>query len=297
MNAKHFRLLHYFAEIAKNGSIRGAAGKLGLSPAVVSSALFDLEELVGRTLIRRSTRRMEFTHEGRVLLAKTITALEAYEAVFTDFKAPVGIEGRVSISLPTELAAAWMPTLIANFIESHQGIETLVHADDTKINANTSDHDIAIRTEFCTSRRLGKNGIIAYPLELVCVPDIQNDLTGSLTHDLERIGLISSKHQLRDGQLYCVEKDTQRENPIHVRPRYSINNRQVALDLARQGLGAALLLSISVEKDLKAGRLIRMAPWLSFGFVVARILMLDRRPSPAARLFHSFVLQHLALET
>ncbi|MEM8775882.1 MAG: LysR family transcriptional regulator [Pseudomonadota bacterium] len=294
MNTKHFRLLYYFAEIAKAGSIRSAASKLLLSPAVVSSALFDLEEIVGTTLIRRSTRRMELTHEGRAMLEKSVTAIEAFEAVFEKNKTPAKVEGRVAISLPTELATVWIPTLIADFMRAHPSIETVIHADDVKIDAKTAQFDIAIRTEFTSTPKLGKSGITAYPLEMVCAPALRDTLTGSIKHDLEHTGFISSDHQLRNERLYCVEHDTQREIAIPVRPNFSINNRQVALDLARQGFGAALLLSVSVKADLDGGRLMRMAPELDFGFVVARALMLDKRPSPAARKFRDFLIQYHA---
>ena len=58
MNAGDFRLLYYFVEIVKAGSIRGAARHLRLSPAVVSTALSDLEAALSVTLIARTTRKM-----------------------------------------------------------------------------------------------------------------------------------------------------------------------------------------------------------------------------------------------
>lgn len=292
MNTRYFRLLSYFAEVAKAGSIRGAAAQLGLSPAVISAALFDLEEVLGATLFRRSTRRMELTHEGRTFLAKSVTVLDAFEAVFDGVNSPATkIEGRVSISLPSELAAAWIPSVIKDFKAEHPQVETKIHADDAKIDPRESDYDIAMRMEFQENPRLGRNGVTAYPLELVCAAGFADELSGSVQRDLDRIGFMSSAHQLRNGRLHCVEADTQRGMPLSVQPAVSIENRQVVLDLARKGFGAALLLSISVEEDLRTKRLIRVNPNYSFGYVVARTIMLDKRPSGAARAFRDFVAQ------
>ena len=290
MNVRYFRLLSYFGEVAKAGSVRGAAAKLSLSPAVVSAALFDLEDILGTTLFRRSTRRMDLTHDGQIFLDKAVVAIDAFEAVFDDVNdAEDKIEGRVSITLPSELAAAWVPTVISTFIEKHPQIDLRVHAEDTKINAAESAHDIALRTEFQPTPRLHRNGVAAYPLELVCAPSLADGLSGSLSRDLNHIGFISSEHQMQDGQLYCVEKETLRDAPLPINPTFSIDNRQVVLDLARQGFGAALLLSISVESDLASGALLRVNSNYAFGFVMVRTIMLDKRPSRAARAFRDFV--------
>lgn len=298
MNVRYFRLLSYFAEIAKAGSIRGAAAKLSLSPAVVSAALFDLEEILGTTLFRRSTRRMELTHEGQAFLDRAVAAIDAFEAAFEEVGTPADkIEGRVSISLPSELAAAWIPTLIADFKAQHPQIETHVHADDSKITAQNSTHDVALRMEFQQSPRLTRGGVVAYPLELVCAAGLSEKLSGSLSRDLSHIGFIGSAHQLRDGRLYCTEKDTGREVPLQVDPTLTIDNRQVVLDLTRQGFGAALLLSISVESDLSSERLIRVNPNYAYGYVIARTIMLDKRPAPAARAFRDFVIARHGTDT
>ena len=94
---------------------------------------------------------------------------------------------------------------------------------------------------------------------------------------------------MQNGQLYCVEKETLRNVPLPINPTFSIDNRQVVLDLARQGFGAALLLSISVESDLASGALLRVNSNYAFGFVMVRTIMLDKRPSRAARAFRDFV--------
>ena len=159
MNVQHFRLLFYFVEVAKAGSIRGAASRLGLSASVISASLSGLEDVLGVSLLRRSTRHMELTPDGLKYLEKAVIAIDAFADVFEDLNTPAQeTEGRVLISLPTELAAVWVPTVIAQFKKEFPKIEVLVHADDAKINVKTSEHDIAVRTEFRKSPRLGKNG-------------------------------------------------------------------------------------------------------------------------------------------
>lgn len=285
MNTGDFRLLYYFIEIVDAGSIRGAAKKLGLSPAVVSSALADLEEAVSATVISRTTRTMKLTDAGRSIYN---TARIATEAVDEAMQAPgrdtARIGGRVSVTLPTELASTWLPPLLTKFKRMHPGVETAIHADDAAVDLTGSEHDISLRTEFQASPRSGADVVAVYPLDLVCSAGLADSLPkGSLQKCLDKIPFIGSDHQTKDGTLFARNTRTGRETVLRIRPGFTITNRQVALELARQGFGVALLISISTEDDIRNGALKRLGETHGFGHVVVRVMMRDRLPSPAAK--------------
>ena len=54
-----------FSAIAEAGSITGAARRLGLSKSVVSERLTELERVMGTTLVRRTTRSLSLTDDGK----------------------------------------------------------------------------------------------------------------------------------------------------------------------------------------------------------------------------------------
>ena len=291
MNVRDFRLLVYFTEIVKAGSIRGAARKLRLSPAVVSAALFDLEEITGVTLINRTTRRMLLTPDGDNFLEKAMNTIDAFEETFEDIGNEQSlINGTVSLTMPTELASSWMPTIVSGFQAKFPEVKTFINADDAWIDLRTSEHDMAIRTEFSPTEKSGKNIIAAYPLELVCAPKYAEMLSGNLKRDLNKIPFIASDHQLKSGTLFYQSKQSNRESSLTIEPEFLINNRQVSLELARKGLGSALLISLSVEADLDAGTLIRVNEGSGFGYVIAKIAMRDRRPSRPAKALRDFLM-------
>jgi DNA-binding transcriptional LysR family regulator len=70
------RRLQVLREVARRGSFHRAAAELRLTPSAVSQQISALERGVGRAVVRRSTRGVEITDAGRVLLgaAETITA-------------------------------------------------------------------------------------------------------------------------------------------------------------------------------------------------------------------------------
>ena len=60
--------LEIFDAIAREGSFKGAANRLGLQPSTVSHQLKSLEEQLGTALIIRTTRSLCLTESGRALL-------------------------------------------------------------------------------------------------------------------------------------------------------------------------------------------------------------------------------------
>ena len=74
INLKH---LHYFHEVAREGSLTGAARRLHLAPQTLSSQVRELEQSLGRTLLERVGRRLVLTPDGEVArdYAESIFAL------------------------------------------------------------------------------------------------------------------------------------------------------------------------------------------------------------------------------
>jgi LysR family transcriptional activator of nhaA len=74
INLKH---LHYFHEVAREGSLTGAARRLHLAPQTLSSQVRELERSLGRKLLERAGRRLVLTPDGEVArdYAESIFAL------------------------------------------------------------------------------------------------------------------------------------------------------------------------------------------------------------------------------
>ncbi|MEF1228683.1 LysR family transcriptional regulator, partial [Vibrio fortis] len=58
------RQMSIFAHIVEQGSVSAAAEKLGLSKSVVSQHLKKLEQELGSSLLKRTTRRQTLTPMG-----------------------------------------------------------------------------------------------------------------------------------------------------------------------------------------------------------------------------------------
>jgi len=71
--------LHYFIEVAAEGSISAAADLLYISQPTMSAAMKDLETRVGRALLLRSTRGVALTEDGAEFLGYARQVVEQVE--------------------------------------------------------------------------------------------------------------------------------------------------------------------------------------------------------------------------
>ncbi len=291
MNVGDFRLLAYFVEVVRAGSIRAGARQLRLSPAVVSTAIRDLEAAVGASVLRRTTRSMALTDAGREIYDRAVRAVEAAEiAMQPKTGTAIQVSGDLGITLPVELAISLMPPLLREFEEMFPEVNAHVHAEDSEINLSQSEFDTALRAGYRKTPDRSANVFANLPLELIAAPQFAAGKTESLQETLDRTGFVGTKAQVSGRTLSTMATDSEPERQFRIKPRVIINNRTVARELAIEGFGAALLLSSTVDSDIKSGRLIRLTDRHDFGYVAVRILMRDRFPSAAASAFRDFVL-------
>lgn len=284
MHSRDLRLLLYFAEIVDSGSIRGAARALSVSPPVVSTALKDLEDLIGVTLLRRTTRRLDLTDIGTRVYADADAMRRNAGAAMTVAAEKRSVSGTLRISAPVELASYWLPSLLSTYRDRWPEVRFCIEALNTLSDPQRSRVDLSIRATFQKDDKEARplNPIAVLPLDLVCRPELAPG-TGSLADRLRRTGYIGTGSDF-GYTLTAWTADGQEERAV-LDVAQSSEDRLTVLSLARAGMGAALLIRDTVAPDLRRGRLIRVAPHLDFGVVAIRALPTDPQPAPPVLAF------------
>lgn len=101
------RAMAIFAQTIKQGSFRGAAKTLKLSPSVVSYHISQLEKRIGSALIYSSTRNLSLTHEGSLLYQHAQQMMDAARQGLSMVSAQQSLlSGKLTISLPSALTRA-----------------------------------------------------------------------------------------------------------------------------------------------------------------------------------------------
>jgi molybdate transport repressor ModE-like protein len=93
-----------FSAIAEAGSITNAARRLALSKSVVSERLTELERVVGTTLVRRTTRSLSLTDDGKTFHERAKQILRDVEHAASELTERRGtLTGPLRISAPVSL--------------------------------------------------------------------------------------------------------------------------------------------------------------------------------------------------
>jgi DNA-binding transcriptional LysR family regulator len=163
--------LEVFCRTFELGNFTRAAADLGLTPQAASRALARLEDHVGATLFRRTTRNLEPTEAGRSYYARCRQALDLLASGTRELAHSATEErGVVRISAGTPWGHHRLLPALAAFSRTHPNIEVVVQIDNRNIDFVRDGYDFAIRLgairdHTLVARKLGEAalGIYASP--------------------------------------------------------------------------------------------------------------------------------------
>lgn len=110
-------LLQAFIAVHRANGFTRAAEQLHLTQSAVSHQIRRLEELVGRPLFHRTTRRMNLTADGEDFLRHAERILRAHDALQRHFRGSP-IEGTVRFGVPESFMSEGLPQLLQQFSRS-----------------------------------------------------------------------------------------------------------------------------------------------------------------------------------
>lgn len=123
------RQLQVFDAVATLGSVTAAATRLNMSQSAASSALTDLQIVLGRQLFAHARGRpLQITDEGkrlRPIVRSVLGEIEDIERTGTD--APLG--GKLVIGATAMIAETELPRLCVEFMRLHPGVQIRVEAE------------------------------------------------------------------------------------------------------------------------------------------------------------------------
>ena len=135
-----------FVEIVERGSLTAAAKSLDKSLPTVVRTLSTLEEELGVTLLRRTTRRMSLTEEGTGYLERCRQILadvdEAEQALALDEAAP---RGRLRVTAPVRYGEMHVAPAVAGFLARYPEVKVELLLVDRVVNLIEEGIDVGVR--------------------------------------------------------------------------------------------------------------------------------------------------------
>ena len=253
-----------FVKVAQLESITRAARSLGMPISTVSRRLSVLESKLSVSLLRRTTRRMTLTAQGREYFSQCqepLALLQEAERVLTH--AQTAPEGLLRVTVPVVLGQEAFLDFVSGFLRDHAQIRIDLFITNRFLDLIADNIDVAIRfgeleDSSLVALRLGTTirHVVAAPryLKNRTVPTEPADLE---SHDCV---MLNAKNNETDWDLV----NGSREARIHVSGPISSHDFDSISRFVYRGHGVGLLPSSYCDEAIAAGRLIRLLPrWTS----------------------------------
>jgi DNA-binding transcriptional LysR family regulator len=150
-----FRALKYFSKVAETGSFTKAAVIFGVPPSSLSRRVADLENSLGATLLKRSTRNVKLTEVGQRYYTQVVDILnqleQSNEAVRSYQAKPMG---QLHISCMVGFGERILLPLLDEFSQLYPEIVLDVSLSDELSTLSRDEVDIAIRGGYAPNERV-----------------------------------------------------------------------------------------------------------------------------------------------
>jgi len=258
MRAPDLADMNAFVAVAEQHSFAKAAVHLGLSRSRLSETIRGLEEGLGVRLLNRTTRSVATTEAGERLLARLRPLLDDFGAALDSVNGfrdrPAGL---LRLTVVPPVARRMLPPLLARFLAQYPEINLEISADAALTDIVANRFDAGIRPGERVERdmiamRIGHT----YRSVVVAAPDyLARHSRPTTPRDLESHNCIM--YRLPSGAVFPwpFERKGQRLEAV-VRGRLTINDEEVAVRAALDGVGVLYTFLDLVAPLIAAGQLV-----------------------------------------
>jgi DNA-binding transcriptional LysR family regulator len=293
MRGSDYAELRAFAAIAEHGSFARAAAQLAVSPSALSQTIRGLETRLGVRLLNRTTRSVAPTEAGTRLLARLQPALADLDGAVADLAAARGRpSGTLRINSTRIAALHHLAPAVGPFLKAYPEITLDIVIDDRLVDIVGSRFDAGIRL----GEKVEKDMVavrIGGDLRMLVVgsPDyVEAHGRPKTPRDLQSHRCINFRWPT-DGSFYRWEFERGNEEiEALVSGPLIVNDPELALAGALDGVGLAYLFEHTVGPHLAAGRLVHVLKEWSPPFPGFYLYYPGRRQMPPPlRAFIDFV--------
>ncbi len=253
--------MEIFAEVARLRSFSAAGRALGLTRAMVSKHVMQLEQRLGARLLYRSTREVSLTEAGQAYLQPCLSTLAlAREAARSVGVHGADLAGPLRVQAPSSFGSAWLADALARFSLRHPQLTPSLFVDDALLDPIRHGFDLTVRvggipdTSGLSLRRLApcKGVLCASPAYIArCgLPATPDELVHHQCLHFSHLTDGTSWHFLRGAEQRTVQVDA----------GFTSNNGMVLHQAALRGLGIVYSTTFLAWQALLDGTLVAVLP-------------------------------------
>lgn len=285
------RAMEIFVEVARLRSFSEAGRRLGLTRAMVSKHIMQLEDKLQARLLHRSTREVSLTDVGQAYLEPCMaTVAQAREAARAIAHAGGELAGPLRIQAPSSFGSMWLADAVARFSLPHPQLTPLLYVDDALLDPIEHGFDLTIRVGgIPDSHALAMRPLAPCKGVLCASPDyLARAGRPAAPEDLAQHQCLHFSH-LTDGATWHFSQG-ERRTSVRINAAFTANNGLVLHQAALRGLGIVYSTTFLACEALRDGTLVPVLDdWeLPLNYLSA-LYPASRQPSPKVRALIDFL--------
>ncbi|WP_083000464.1 LysR family transcriptional regulator [Halomonas sp. GT] len=266
-----------FVKVAEMGSYTRAAEALDLSRTRISRQVMALEEALGARLIQRTTRRLHLTEAGERYLVRAQSILIALDEAAAEIGSGTStVSGQLRINGPMSFGTRYLSPLVAQFMQTHPGLEVRLDLNDRRVDLLEEGYDVAIRIGNLPDSSLVARRLTKCRMLFCASPDyLAQHGTPLTSNDLASHRCLRYRSGQNSGDWRIGHQLLSVSGPLES------NNGDMLTHAAEAGLGIAQQPSFLVTDSITNGRLVPILQNLTPALLDIHAIYPARRYLPA----------------
>lgn len=248
--------MQLFTRVVEAGSFTAGAEQMGISRALASKLIQNLEDSLGVRLLNRTTRRISLTDPGKNYYQRVSELLaQLAEAEAEAAELQIEPRGRMRVSAPISFSVLHLAPALSEFQRRYPRLELELDLNDRVVDLVDEGFDLAIRIG-----RLADSSLVARRIAPACLV-----LLASPAY-LERAGTPTRPEELSNHEFLIYTLASRRDElvfergeekaAVRIRGNLLVNNGDYIAAATIEGNGISLLPTFIAAPHLKAGTLV-----------------------------------------
>jgi DNA-binding transcriptional LysR family regulator len=288
LNGIHLGMLRSVEAVARLGSLRAAAGELGVTPGAVSQQIIKAEAQLDRQLFERLPKGLVPTAIGRQFA-------EHLNDGFREIAKGINVTrpnatDAITISVAPVFAGKWLVWRLSRFSAENPSIRVRIDASVDVIDPRANSVDACIRVGWGDWPNVRAEKLFDQRVFPVCAPELADTIVAP--SDLTKVPIIQEPTSMFGWDVWLGPNDMQ-ANQLGDGPVYS--DASLCLDAAIAGQGVFLAWETLAQDALAAKRLVAPLPGRFRTGIAYWFVEPERgRRSPQVEAFRNWLVNELA---
>jgi DNA-binding transcriptional LysR family regulator len=287
-----------FVSVVESGGFSESARRLGVSKALISKQINQLEESLNVRLLHRTTRKVSPTSSGQAYFEQCRPILNELDELDAFLQTTnESIKGEIKIAAPTTYAEIHLIPIISLYARLNPEVTVKLDLTDRFVNLVEERIDLAIRIgdleeSSLVSRRIGEIRMLLCASPAYIAQHGSPNSIGALT---EHNCVLDSNYP-EGNHWRFISGDT--VETIRIHDQIQVNNARAACDMVINGNGIGYLPSFVVEDKLKQGNLVQILKNYTSPPIAIHAVYLHRKHlSPKVRRLMDLLIEQLSEQT